>query len=117
MPVDPEVTDYIARQQESRQDRMEQLHALLLDRYPGADVDMHDRMLAYRICEGRGAMANRKKHLSLSTCVARHLEAFKAQYPDIPTAKGCINFRDRDAFDIGAIESVIRHAIEHPEPS
>lgn len=115
MPVDPKVTAYIADQAEPRRERLESLHTLILGLYPDAIADMHDKMPTYRAGDGWVATANRKQYFSLYTCAATHLESFRTKYPDIPTGKGCINFRNKDPFDMEAIETVIRHAIEHPK--
>ena len=115
MPVDQKVIDYISDQPGQRRQRLESLHSLILGLYPDAQVDMHYKMPTYRAGNGWVAMANRKQYLSLYTCAASHLESFKIQYPDIPTGKGCINFRDKDPLDTEAIEKVVRHAIESPK--
>jgi uncharacterized protein YdhG (YjbR/CyaY superfamily) len=58
------------------------------------------------------AIANQKHYVSLYTCSAEHLEAFRQQHPEIRTGKGCINFRDRDEVPMDAAAEVVRRAME-----
>jgi len=114
--MDQAVEQYFNQLTGLRRERLLALHNLVLALYPGADIDLGYRMPTYRVDQGWVALAGQKNHISLYTCGYHHIEAFKAQYPDIKTGKGCINFRDRDEIPMQAVAEVIRHAIEHPKP-
>lgn len=98
-----------------RKDRVEALHALVIELFPQAVIDMRYKMPTYTVGEGWVAIANQKNYISLYTCSAAHLEDFKKQHPDIKTGKGCINFRDRDAIPEPAVKVVIKQAIANPK--
>jgi len=107
-----EVDDYIQSIRKQRYDRFMSIHQLIIQRYPGATIDMSYRMPTYRIGDAWVALANQKQYISLYTCSASHLESYKQKYPQQKTGKGCINFRDSDEIHYDELESVIRHAIE-----
>lgn len=98
-----------------RRDKMQALHALAVDLYPDATIDMRYKMPTYTVGAGWVAIANQKNYVSLYTCSAEHLAEFKSLYPDIKTGKGCINFRDRDAIPEAAVKRVIELAISSPK--
>mgnify|MGYP000648256408 CR=1 FL=1 len=112
----PDVEQYLRSLPNSRQLRIQDLHALILELYPDVQVDMSDKMPTYRVGEGWVALANRKHYISVYTCGAHHIEAFKQHHPDLKTGKGCINFRDQDDIPWADLRQVIQHAIEHPKP-
>ena len=97
-----------------RSERFNRLHAVILELYPDAQVDMKYKMPTYRVEDGWVALANQKRYISLYTCGYHHIESFKQIYPGIKTGKGCINFKDKDDLPIKAIKQVIRHAMQHP---
>jgi len=108
---------YLATVPEKRKEKIKILHQLIMECYPGVSIDLKYKMPTYSYDAGWVAIANQKNYVSLYTCSARHLEQFKAAYPQIKTGKGCINFRDRDEIPDQAIKAVIRLAIEHPATS
>ena len=114
--MNADVKKYFDAVPDARRERVDALHRTVLGLYPRARVDLQYRMPTYHHGEGWVALANQKNYVSLYTCGAHHLEKFRAAHPEIKTGKGCINFRDRDELPVAAIESVIRHAIEHPKP-
>ncbi len=111
-----DVTAYFDAQPAERRALLEQLHGLIGSLYPAAVLSMEYRMPTYRVGEGWVAIANQKRYVSLYTCGAHHLEAFKAKHPGIRGGKGCLNFKPADALPLKDLEQVIRHAIEHPKP-
>lgn len=113
--MNKEVQRYLSSVPEGRQPLVNQLHALILNLYPDATIDMSYRMPTYKVQDGWVALANQKRYVSLYTCGAHHLKEFKEKHPDIKTGKGCINFREIDKLPISAVKRVIRHAIEHPK--
>lgn len=113
-PIDPEVERYFDAVPEERIALVRKLHALIVDMYPDARVDMSYRMPTYRAKAGWVAIANQKSYVSLYTCGAHHIAAFKKRYPGIRTGKGCINLKVTDRVSSAELRKVIRHAIEHP---
>ena len=110
-----EVQAYFDAVPAARRARVEQLHGLILQRFPQAVVDMRYKMPTYSVGDGWVAIANQKHHVSLYTCGAVHLVGFKRDHPDIRTGKGCINFRDRDRIPEDAVRQVIEHAVLQPK--
>ena len=91
--------------------KIDKLHSLVVESFPGAKIDLQYRMPTYRYGGGWVAIANQKGYVSLYTCNAGHLVEFKKRHPNIKTGKGCINFRNRDAIPEKAVREVIEHAI------
>ena len=113
--VNADVKRYLAAVPENRKPLVERLHGLIVGLYPEVAIDMSYRMPTYKVGDGWVALANQKRYVSLYTCGAHHLAAFKKNYPGIKTGTGCINFRLSDEVADEAIEQVIEHAIEHPK--
>jgi len=113
--VNADVKRYLAAVPENRKPLVERLHGLIVGLYPEVAIDMSYRMPTYKVGDGWVALANQKRYVSLYTCGAHHLAAFKKRYPGIKTGTGCINFRLSDEVADEAIEQVIEHAIEHPK--
>ena len=113
--VNADVKRYLAAVPENRKPLVERLHGLIVRLYPEVAIDMSYRMPTYKVGDGWVALANQKRYVSLYTCGAHHLAAFKKNYPGIKTGTGCINFRLSDEVADEAIEQVIEHAIEHPK--
>jgi len=111
-----EVEHYILSCAPARRARLEQIHSMIVDLYPEAEVDMAYRMPTYRVGNGWVAVASQKHYISVYTCRHHHIEGFKAKHPSIRIGKGCINFRDRDDIPFADLEQVVVHAIEHPKP-
>lgn len=115
--IDPEVQRYFDAVPEQRKALVRKLHGLIVDMYPDARVDMSYRMPTYKAKGGWVAVANQKAYVSLYTCGAHHIAAFKEKYPGIRTGKGCINLKVGDRVSSAELRKVIRHAIEHTEPA
>ena len=113
--VNANVKRYLAAAPENRKPLVERLHGLIVGLYPKVAIDMSYRMPTYKVGDGWVALANQKRYVSLYTCGAHHLAAFKKNYPGIKTGTGCINFRLSEKVADEAIEQVIEHAIEHPK--
>ncbi len=113
--MNPDVQAYFDAVPEQRRSRFDFLHRLIVGLYPNADISLGYKMPTYRHGDGWVAIANQKNYISLYTCSASHIRAFKQRHPDIKTGTGCINFRARDDLPQADIREVIRHAIEHPK--
>ena len=111
-----DVLNYIKALPKKRRERLEILHAMILELFPPAVVDMQYKMPTYHVGEGWVAIANQKDYVSLYTCGYHHIEKFKKKHPRINAGKGCIRFKDNDALPLSDLKSVVRHAIEHPKP-
>jgi uncharacterized protein YdhG (YjbR/CyaY superfamily) len=110
-----DVRNYLDRVPDERKGLVETLHAMITGLYPKAEIDMSYRMPTYKAKGSWVAPANQKSYVSLYTCGAHHIAAFKQKYPGIRTGKGCINFRTTDRIPVAALRKVIKHAIEHPK--
>lgn len=110
-----EVQAYFRAVPESRRGPMQKLHDAVMACFPKATVDLRYRMPTYSQGEGWVAIANQKAYVSLYTCSAAHLAAFREKHPEIKCGTGCINFRERDKIPLAAVKAVIRHAIRHPK--
>jgi uncharacterized protein YdhG (YjbR/CyaY superfamily) len=113
--ADQAVTAYFDNVPAERKSMVETIHQLILELYPDAVVDMKYKMPTYQVGSGWVALANQKHYVSLYTCGAHHLAAFKQQHPKIKTGKGCINFKPSAPLPLQDLQSVIRHAIDHPK--
>ncbi len=110
-----QISDYITSMPEQRRQRFLSIHEFILNLYPGITVDMSYNMPTYRLRDGWVALANQKNYISLYTCSESHITPYKKKHPQQKTGKGCINFRARDEIHFDDLESVVRHAIEHPK--
>ena len=110
-----DINTYVHSIPTQRLDRFLSIHNLILKLYPDATVDMSYKMPTYRVGDGWVALANQKNYISLYTCSETHLESYKQKHPQQKTGKGCINFRARDEIQLDDLETVIKHAIEHPK--
>lgn len=110
-----DVQKYFESAPQRRRERLEVLHAMILELFPESVVDMGYKMPTYHVGEGWIAIVNQKQYVSLYTCGSHHIEEFKRKCPTINTGKGCIRFKDNDRLPLSAIQSVIRHAIEYPK--
>lgn len=111
------IDDYLEQIPGERRQRIEALVAMVRTLYPQAAESLRYRMPTFDHPEGGWvAIANQKQYVSLYTCSAEHLEAFREQHPTIKTGKGCINFRDRDDIPVTAVKAVISSAMEMKKP-
>ena len=99
----------------ARRARLDVLHELIVALFPEAEMTLSYEMPTYRVKSGWVAIANQKHYVSLYTCGAAHIAAFKAKHPRYKTGAGCINFRDTDELPLEDLKQVIRHAIEQPK--
>ena len=104
------VQDYFDAIPATRQAHVQALHGAILECFPEATVDFTYNMPYFQL-----KLTRVENYVSLYTCGAAHLEAFKQQHPDYKTGKGCINFRQKDAIPIDDVKAVIEHAILHPK--
>lgn len=109
--MDDEVAAYFDAVPGARQERLLALHELIRKAHPSAALDLSYRMPTYKAANGWVAIANQKSYVSLYTCSASHIAAFKARHPGIRTGTGCINFRDKDPLPLRDIAAVVRRAM------
>jgi uncharacterized protein YdhG (YjbR/CyaY superfamily) len=113
--VNRDVQRYLDAVPEERKPLVEKLHELITGLYPKVAIDMSYRMPTYKAKGSWVAIANQKSYVSLYTCGAHHIAAFKKKYPGIRTGKGCINFKITDRVPLAEVRKVIKHAIDHPK--
>ena len=61
------------------------------------------------------AIASQKNYVSVYTCDATKIEAFKQVHPEIRTGKGCINLKDKDELPLQALDDVIAKSLGYPK--
>ena len=99
--MDAAVTAYFDAVPDSRRPLFDALHELILTTCPNAEISLSWGMPTYRDGDSWVSLANQKHSVSLYTCDARHLAAFKRRHPEVPTGKTCINFRPSDSVPRG----------------
>ncbi|MGH9941036.1 MAG: iron chaperone [Pyrinomonadaceae bacterium] len=113
--MNEEVRRYLDAVPEERKPLFDQLHALIMELYPNAEVVLSYQVPTYRAKSGWVALGVWKEGVSLYTNGLHHIAEFKAKYPAIKTGKGSINFKASDVVPVAALKKVIRRAIEHPK--
>mgnify|MGYP001824059942 FL=1 len=108
--LDPAVAAYFDAVPEKRRPLVDVLHDLITSLYPSAEISLSWGMPTYRRGDGWVSLANQKRYVSLYTCDAGHLAAFKARHPEIRTGKACINFKSMDEIPADTAD-VIRAAM------
>jgi uncharacterized protein YdhG (YjbR/CyaY superfamily) len=106
-----DVSNYIEKLPKERAERFNSIHSLIVKLFPNAEQSMQYKMPTFSLGEHWVALANQKNYLSIYTCNAQHLTAFKKKHPEIKTGKGCINIKDNDQFEIEDLTSVITSAL------
>jgi uncharacterized protein YdhG (YjbR/CyaY superfamily) len=96
---------------------MDELHTFIMKLYPDADTGLSWGMPTYRSGDGWVSIANQKRYISLYTCGAEHLAAFRKLQPGVRTGKGCINLKPTEPLPLADPESVIRSAMEMRKPA
>jgi len=109
------VRAYIDRVSDDRRALLGRLRALLLAAFPEAQEVLWWSMPTYRLGNGWVALGYRKDGVSLYTCSAEHIIAFKAAHPRFRTGKACVNFRLADDVPAESLVQVARHAFDYPE--
>lgn len=103
---------YLATLAPLRLERGEALDAVIRALAPDAAIDMSYRMPTYRRGEHYIAWASQKRSLSVYTCSAERLAAFRAKWPKIKAGVGCVNFRDTDPFPLDDLKTLVRDALK-----
>jgi uncharacterized protein YdhG (YjbR/CyaY superfamily) len=105
------LSTYLRDIPEQRIPRFNAIQSLILNMYPEVEQSMKYKMPTFSLGKHWIALANQKNYLSIYTCSADHLAAFKKMHPKIKTGKGCINIKDNDQFELDDLTSVIRSAL------
>ena len=115
--MNDDVKEYFHALPNERFAHLQRLHSLIVDIVPDATVDLLYKMPTYRVGDGWVAIANQEHYVSLCTCGAARIAAFKRKHPNYKTGKGCINFKEADELPIDALREVVAHAFTHPTGS
>jgi uncharacterized protein YdhG (YjbR/CyaY superfamily) len=102
---------YMAKVPGDRRGRMELLIGSIRSWFPDAEISMKFKMPTFEIGDNWVAVGNRKNYISLYTCMEEHIAPYIENHPGIKYGKGCINFRDRDEIDYGALRAVVTNAL------
>lgn len=92
------------------------IHWLITAMYPDAEQSLDYRMPTYRNGPHYVAWGDHAGYLSVYTCSAQRIAAFRKKHPKIPAGVGCLNFRDSDPFPVDDLAGVVRNALE-PKPA
>lgn len=110
---DKDVQRYVNAVPKDRKPLFDKLQALILSRYPNAEVVMSYQIPTYRAKSGWVGLGYWRDGVSLYTNGPSHIAEFKAKYPAIKTGKGSINLKVTDEVPVTALKKVIKHAIEN----
>jgi uncharacterized protein YdhG (YjbR/CyaY superfamily) len=105
------IDEYMAGVPPKRQGRMEHLIGYVRAWYPGAMISIKNGMPTLETAGGWVAVANRKEYVTLYTCAPEHIAPYVEKHPAVKTGKACLNFRDADQIDFGALKAVVRSAM------
>ena len=94
-----------------------QVEALILDLYPDAQVSIWYNLPSYNVKSGWVGLGYWKNGVSFYTNHPEHIASFKRQHPRIKTNTSSINLRATVELPTAALQEVIRHAMENPQPS
>ena len=68
-------------------------------------------MPTFETADGWIAVANQKNYISVYTCSTDKIAPYTTKHPKTKCGKGCLNFRDSQEIDFGALAEVIRLAL------
>jgi len=105
------IDDYIAQWPPRRRERGATVHRQVSRLFPAAVCSLRYRMPTCALNGAFLARRNRKSCLSLYTCTAGRIRAFKDRHPGQRPAAGCLQFRDRDPFPVEEIEIAVVRAL------
>ncbi|MBM3651046.1 MAG: DUF1801 domain-containing protein, partial [Alphaproteobacteria bacterium] len=105
------IATYIAALPGIRRERGAALDSLVRRLFPEAECGLGYRMPTYRLDGQFLAWAGQKKYLSVYTCSAFRIAAFRAKHPEVAGGVGCLNFRDTDSFPLRDLAQVVRNAL------
>lgn len=105
------IDEYMAGMPLERWRRMEELIGHIRTWYPRARIRIKYGIPTFEMENGWVAVANQKNYVSLYTCSPDHIASYKDKHPDAKTGKACLNFRDADEIDFGALKAVVRSAM------
>lgn len=105
------IDEYMAGVPPGRRGRIEELIGHVRAWYPGVMISVKNGMPTLETSGGWVAVANRKDYISFYTCDPDHIAPYKERHPGVKSGKGCLNFRDRDEIDFGALKAVVRRSM------
>jgi uncharacterized protein YdhG (YjbR/CyaY superfamily) len=112
--VDPAVRRFISSVSDERRALYDSLERLILAMYPDARIGISYGVPTYWAKSGRVGLAYWSDGVSFYPFGGDYLDAFRAEYPDIKTSKGTINFKVSEKVPVGALKRLIREAVEKP---
>jgi uncharacterized protein YdhG (YjbR/CyaY superfamily) len=110
-PAAAAIDAYLAQLAPARRGRGEALHRLVLKHFPDAVASLQYGMPHYRVGDAFFAWGSQKSYLSVYTCSVDRLLRFRSRHPEVKGGKGCLNFRDADAFPVADLALVVRDAL------
>lgn len=107
---------YMGTLRDLRLRRGQLIHWLITAMFPDAEQSLEYRMPTYRNGPNYVAWGDNVGYLSVYTCSAQRIAAFRKRHPKIPSGVGCLKFRDSDPFPVDDLAGVVRNALE-PKPA
>ena len=112
--VDPAVRRFVSSVSDERRTLYDSLERLILGMYPDARIGISYGVPTYWAKSGRVGLAYWSEGVSFYPFGGDYLDGFRAEYPEIKTSKGTINFKVSEKVPVAALKRLIREAIEKP---
>lgn len=106
------VERFIAAVPADRRPHFDQLHALILDLYPDANIVISYQVPAYKVKTGWVALGYWKGGVSMYTNNPSHIAEFKVKHPHLKAGKASINFNNSEKLPLEDLKQVIDHAMK-----
>ena len=107
-----QVKHFIGAVPKSHRPMFDRLQKLIMSLYPEAEVVLSYKIPMFKARSGWVGLGYWKKGVTIYTDGAHNIAGFKANYPEIKTGTGCINFKLTDKIPLADLKKVIRQAVE-----
>jgi len=105
------IKTYIGALPAQRRLRIEELHALVLEVAPDANVSMKYKMPTYENAGNWLALASQKTYISVYTCCPDLIQPYLDEHPKTSHGKGCLRFRDSHPLDYAVMRQIFAAAL------
>jgi len=107
-----EVNRFFDQAPADRRPMLDQLHNLIIEMYPEADLVLSYQVPTYRVGKGWVALGYWKGGVSMYTNNPRYIEDVKEKHPELNTGKASVQFKLGEELPLDDIRQVVRRAIE-----
>ena len=102
---------YYSTHPASRAERLLEIDAMIMDRFPGVSRSLKYRMPTYETPSGFIAAGSQKNHISVYSCSEEKIAPYVEKHPSINHGKGCLRFSDKTPIDFVCLEKVVIRAL------